>query len=273
MPYARFDDRYDDHKKIKRAFRRQPAAVAMHAMAITYCNRHNTNGDVDADWIDEKLALMPGKPAQRERVLEVLLDLNLLERKDAETFIVHDFLDWNLSREQRAKLAEQGKRGGHARGRGSSPPDGQGSSQGQSQGLSKGSSQSGNGGSSTPSPLHATPTPRESLPTERDSNVVALCHRLADRIEANDARSNPKPNSDGWYRDMRLLYRDRGSATREIETVIDWCQADAFWQSNVLSPAKLRKQFTQLLLKAKPAGQVVPIKRDYSEYDKAAGLS
>ena len=36
MPYARFDDRWDDHKKVKRALRREPiAALMLHAMAIT----------------------------------------------------------------------------------------------------------------------------------------------------------------------------------------------------------------------------------------------
>lgn len=88
MPYARFDDRYDDHRKIKRALRREPAAVAMHAMAITYCNRFSTDGDVDLDWIEERLALMPYKTAQRRRVLEVLLEEGLFTRVSDEYYAV-----------------------------------------------------------------------------------------------------------------------------------------------------------------------------------------
>jgi hypothetical protein len=49
---------------------------------------------------------------------------------------------------------------------------------------------------------------------------------------------------------MRLLVADRNGDWREVARVIDWCQADAFWRSNILSPGKLRKQFTALLLKA-----------------------
>jgi hypothetical protein len=158
MPYARLDDRWDDHRKIKRAWRRQPAAVALHAMTITYCNRHNTSGEVDAEWIEEKLALLPLKPAQRRAVLATLLDLELLERKDADTYVVHDFCDWNLSREQRAALADQGRRGGRAR-HGSSGPDSNGPGPGSSQGLGEGSSHPEPTGSSTP--RHATPTPSQ----------------------------------------------------------------------------------------------------------------
>jgi hypothetical protein len=52
---------------------------------------------------------------------------------------------------------------------------------------------------------------------------------------------------------MRLLVMDRGgdeAAFLEVERLIEWCQVDSFWHSNILSPAKLRKQFTQLVLKA-----------------------
>lgn len=172
MPYARFDDRYDDHRKIKRALRREPAAVAIHAMAITYCNRHNTNGELELDTVEEWLALLPYKTRQKQGVVSVLLDLRLFEQTDSETFEVHDFLDWNLSREQRASLADQGRKGGQAR-RGSSPPDNGGSSHSSSKGLSQGSSPGSSEGPSTP---FATPTPRQAKPTTTSlRSAVAEC--------------------------------------------------------------------------------------------------
>ena len=165
MTYARFDDRWDDHRKIKRAWRRHPAAVALHAMAITYCNRHNNNGKLDSEWVEEKLALLPCKSAERERILTMLVDLELFERIDADTFQVHDFLDWNLSSEQRQALADQGRRGGHAKAKRSSHPDSNGSSPGHSPGSSEGHSE----GSSTPTPT-PTPTPKKDNTTvERSS--------------------------------------------------------------------------------------------------------
>lgn len=92
------------------------------------------------------------------------------------------------------------------------------------------------------------------------SEVVGLCELLAQRITSNDSRANPNPNSERWRRDMRLLLKDRNGDIAEIARVIDWCQQDSFWRANILSPAKLRKQFSQLLLKSK-AGNVVPLSR------------
>jgi len=35
----------------------------------------------------------------------------------------------------------------------------------------------------------------------------------------------------------------------DIRRVIEWCQSDPFWQSNILSTAKLREKFDQLTVK------------------------
>ena len=256
MPYARMDDRYDDHRKIKRAWRRQPAAVGLHTMAITYANRHQTDGRIDADWIEEKLALLPVSTKQQALILETLVDLRLLELVDDETYRVHDFLDWNLSREQRRTLADQGRKGGHAKATRSSQPDGDGSGPGHSDGSSKGQngghSEGSGSGSSTPIHSTPTPTPKTTSETERHPDAARLSRRLADRILRNDPNADIHPESDRWVRDMRLLLADRKGDVAEVERIIDWCQADSFWRSNILCPAKLRKQFTQLLLKAAP---------------------
>lgn len=154
MPYAQFDDRYDDHKKTKRAWRTMSAAVGLHAMAITYCNRHKTDGLVDVEWVEEKLALSSLKPREQRAMLATLLDAGMFER-DGDDYRVHDFLQWNRSRAQREALAEQGRRGGQAKAVASAkPPDSNGSGPGSSHGYSEGQSE----GSSTP--RHATPTPR-----------------------------------------------------------------------------------------------------------------
>lgn len=170
MPYARMDDRYDDHRKIKRAWRREPAAVALHTMAITYSNRHTSDGEIDVDWIEEKLALLPYSAAKRRAVVDLLLELNLLEVKDEETYIVHDFLDWNLSAAKRRSLAEQGRKGGQSRWGSSEQADG-GSSQGHSQGLPKGLS---------------TPTPAPTPTKEQGARARRASTRRVDQTEVPD---------------------------------------------------------------------------------------
>jgi hypothetical protein len=238
MPYARFDDRYDDHRKIKRALRREPAAVAMHAMAITYSNRFNTDGAVDGDWVDEKLALMPYKPAQRRRILDLLLELRLFEVRDDETFLVHDFLDWNLSSAQRKAFADQGRKGGSApRGSsgpgsdGSSPGSSNGSSQGSSSGPSSGSSPSGDGGSSTPL---ATPTPTPSQASnsnaELRSAVIEVFAYWQDRCGHQQAALSPdrRGKIETRLRERAKLGGGMPQAIADIRLAIDGAALAAF---------------------------------------------
>lgn len=91
MTWARFDDLYDDNRKVKKAWRANPRAVGLHAMAITYCARHETDGIVDAEWLEEKL------PAVRERdmVLAALVSVGLFEPLDGGAHLVHDYLVYN----------------------------------------------------------------------------------------------------------------------------------------------------------------------------------
>lgn len=81
-------------------------------------------------------------------------------------------------------------------------------------------------------------------------DVVRLTERLGEQIRANEPKAKPHVKSERWQNDMRLLLEERGGDVVEVERIIDWCQQDPFWRSNILSPAKLRKQFSQLLLKS-----------------------
>jgi len=80
--------------------------------------------------------------------------------------------------------------------------------------------------------------------------VDLLCELLAAHVHRNDPKSEPNPAGVRWRTDMRLLVADRKGDTAEVARIIDWCQQDAFWRCNILSPGKLRKQFSQLVLKS-----------------------
>lgn len=108
-----------------------------------------------------------------------------------------------------------------------------------------------------------SPTRTRALRSDPSPEVVQrLCLRLADHVRRNDPKADPKPESDRWLTDMRLLVGDRTGDVAEVERILDWCQGDSFWRSNILSPGKLRQQFTQLVLKASPRGEVVPLRRE-----------
>lgn len=58
-----------------------------------------------------------------------------------------------------------------------------------------------------------------------------------------------KPNLQAWSKDMDLIFRVDKRLYAVVRDVIEWCQADGFWQDNILSVNKLRKQFDQLRMK------------------------
>ena len=115
MAYARLDDRYDDNRKVRRAWRKAPEVVGLHAMAISYCCRHETDGLVDAERMEEWLALLPGDESERRLVLATAVDLELFEARADGDYLVHDFLEYNDSREHRERLRNAGRRGAAAR--------------------------------------------------------------------------------------------------------------------------------------------------------------
>ncbi len=59
----------------------------------------------------------------------------------------------------------------------------------------------------------------------------------------------PTPDLDTWAGDMDKIVRLDGYSWKDVDDVIRWCQADSFWQNNILSGAKLRKQMSQLIMK------------------------
>jgi hypothetical protein len=62
-----------------------------------------------------------------------------------------------------------------------------------------------------------------------------------------------RPDLDKWATEIDLMVRIDKRDIEEIKKVILWCQKDTFWQNNILSTSKLRKQFDQLSLKMKGA--------------------
>lgn len=49
-----------------------------------------------------------------------------------------------------------------------------------------------------------------------------------------------------WADNIRLMIQRDHRSPQEIKSVIDWCQSHQFWKTNILSTAKLRKQFDTL---------------------------
>ena len=111
MPWGRLDDSLYDHPKLDR-LRHRLAAVGLHALALSWCNRWLTDGHVSR----RQVAKLGGTA----RLADDLVGAGLWER-DGQDYRIHDFLEFNQSREEvegtRRTKAEAGRMGGLASGR------------------------------------------------------------------------------------------------------------------------------------------------------------
>lgn len=79
---------------------------------------------------------------------------------------------------------------------------------------------------------------------------LELAELLFKRMQENNP-SVKQPNLNKWAEEVRLM-RERDQRTVEqIKYLINWTQQNEFWKANILSISKLRKQWDQLVLKAK----------------------
>lgn len=76
--------------------------------------------------------------------------------------------------------------------------------------------------------------------------------RLANLLWELIIKNNPfakKPNMQSWAKEFDKILRIDMRDIVCVEQIIEACQADNFWQSNILSPKKLREKFDQLTSK------------------------
>lgn len=95
MAWTRLDDNFDTNPKLVRAIGQAgDAAGWLWVRAVNYCNRHLTDGRVPR-------AAVPTLTSHRKpfEVAEALVSTGVFEL-DGEDYRVHDFLQWNDSREK-----------------------------------------------------------------------------------------------------------------------------------------------------------------------------
>lgn len=95
MAWARLDDSFYDHPKVLRIWHDRPDALGLHMRAIAYCARHETDGYLPGP------AVMGLSPLQsdREQQVAALINAGLWYENEGD-FVIHDYLDYNLSRNE-----------------------------------------------------------------------------------------------------------------------------------------------------------------------------
>lgn len=85
-----------------------------------------------------------------------------------------------------------------------------------------------------------------------DSVEMQLAMYLFSKIKENnpDHKKLTDSQKQKWADNIRLMIQRDNRAPQKIKNMIDWCQADDFWKQNILSTAKLRKQYDTMAPKA-----------------------
>lgn len=85
-----------------------------------------------------------------------------------------------------------------------------------------------------------------------DSVEMQLAMCLFSKIKENnpDHKKLTDSQKQKWADNIRLMIQRDNRAPQKIKNMIDWCQADDFWKQNILSTAKLRKQYDTMAPKA-----------------------
>jgi hypothetical protein len=113
MPYLYLDDNFADHPKVDAL---SDAAFRLHVSGLLYCAKHKTDGYIPAERVPRLV------PRYKKASLTELIRGRLWLPDDA-ALNIHDYLDWNRSRQQieedqervRKQRSEAGKKGAAAR--------------------------------------------------------------------------------------------------------------------------------------------------------------
>ncbi len=89
-----------------------------------------------------------------------------------------------------------------------------------------------------------------------DSDEIKICNYLISKILINNPKAKVPTGDDlqKWAEHIDKLLRLDKRTKREIADVIDFCQSDDFWKSNILSTKKLRDKFDTLWLQCRGKG-------------------
>lgn len=80
---------------------------------------------------------------------------------------------------------------------------------------------------------------------------LRLAQLLADLIKQRNPEWKLKGKIETWAEHVEKLNRIDEYTHQQIEFIIRWAQANDFWHQNILSTAKLRQKFPDLVIKAK----------------------
>lgn len=247
---------FKDHRKRKKLQRRLGAAAVLALLDLWLSAAESRPDGILTDMDAEDVAIDAGWEGDPQEFTTALLDIGFLDDENG-VYCLHDWIEHNpwasgadarsnknrfkiLKRyapEIHAQLKEQGVTGVTAE-----------------EYRQYTTVEAENTGASSPSPS-PSPSPKPKPRHSSDSEEVRLSELLFSLIRERNPKQR-KANIQAWAGHVDRMIRLDKRTPEEIEQVIRWSQAHSFWQSNILSTAKLREQFDKLWLQMTPAAGV-----------------
>lgn len=237
------DGDFYGHPKAIHAWGLHHSSIGVWALGVSYAHKNSTGGIVSAAFVIEKL------PAKRERdaVIAALTSIAPGEQNPLWSEVDGGWRIHNFGSRSEFRTPEQEDQLRQAR------------SDAGRLGAAKRWQEVGNSDGNLPiakQGVAISDKERKALTALKErKDVLSLCERLAIAMRRNDPQAHVSPESRRWLDAARLLLDQDHRTVEEVERVIDWCQADEFWRSNILSMPKLREKFTQLSLKMATASR------------------
>jgi hypothetical protein len=225
MTWIRIDDNFPDHPKI---IGLSNLAFRTHIQGLCYCGRFLTDGFIPFAAINSMITEPENKPTDE-------LESAGLWVRDDKGFHILNYQEYQSTkaevevikarnRERTQKWREKNK--GNAD-------------------VTRNQQNSNSNVTVPHTPIHThTPIPNVVI----DPVYQELAQYLAQRITDNGSKTPTVTHT--WINDIRLMVERDGRSVEQIRYIIDWCQTDSFWRSNIFSPSKLRSKFDQLRLNA-----------------------
>lgn len=91
MPWARLDDSFHGHPKVRAVWRCRPA-LGLYTLALSYAMAYGTEGKISKEWVEDQLP----DAGERRTVVAALVRAGLW-RENSHGWEIHDFLDYNPS--------------------------------------------------------------------------------------------------------------------------------------------------------------------------------
>jgi hypothetical protein len=93
VTWAKLDDNFHSHPKVREAWYSCPASIGLHVLGITFAADHETDGVVPGWFVAGAFR----RPKDLSAAVTTLLQQGMWEQQ-GEDFLIHDFLDFHPSK-------------------------------------------------------------------------------------------------------------------------------------------------------------------------------